>query len=368
MKIIDRYLISRFMTPFFYCIFAFLILYITYELSINLDEFFKHKVPIMKLVHYYMLRVPVILINSTPLAILLSLLYSLGLMNRHHEIVAMRATGIHIDRIIAPFLLVGVLLSLVIFFVNDQWICAYSLEESALHEEIFDGKKSDLVTIWRNLPFRNPSSNRDWFIESFNFKTGEMTNVTVREFDEKGSIERKIFAKSVKWVNNQWWFFDGNIFYYTSEGIPESSFAKDRNKDGYFSRKMMPYEITPEDIENSHRSITAMNFRALLRYLGMHNKNKKLYRKILVDLHNKIAFPFVCIIAVLIGIPFAIKTQRGGFVKGIGISILVFLAYYGLSVMSIAMGKSGMLAPFVAVWLPNIVFLIFGYFLVKNAA
>ncbi len=368
MKIIDKYLIGRFMTPFFYCVFAFLVLYITYELSINLDEFFKNKVSLMKLTQYYMLRIPVILINSTPLAILLSLLYSLGLMNRHHEIVAMRATGIHIDRIIAPFLLIGAFLAVLIFFVNDQWVCEYSLEESALREEIFDGKKSEVVTIWRNLPFRNPSSNRDWFIESFNFKTSEMSKVTVREFDDNGNIKRKIFAESVKWINNQWWFFDGNVFYYTSEGIPESLFDKGSNQVGSFSRKMMPYKITPEDIENSRRNVTMMNFRALLRYLGMHNKNKKLYRKILVDLHGKIAFPFVCIIAVLIGIPFAIKTQRGGFVKGIGICIFIFLAYYGLSVMFTAMGKSGLLAPFVAVWLPNIIFLIFGYFLVRNAA
>ncbi len=368
MKIIDRYLVTRFLTPFTYCIFSFVVLYITYDLSINLDEFIKNKVTVDKLVAFYMIRIPLILVNSTPLAILLSLLYDLGNMNRHHEIVAMRASGIHIDRIIVPFLIIGAVLAVLVFIINDQIVCKYAYEEEQLRQEIFDGYDSELAIIWKNIPFRNPSVNHDWFMESFNVKTNEMIGVVVREFADTGQIVKKIVAKNARWFNNQWLFEDGSVYLYNEDGLPQVSEDEDEQAPKPFTKMLMPYSITPEDIENTRKNISTMNFRSLLRYLMIQNKNSRLYRAILVDLHHKIAFPFVCIIAVLVAIPFAITTQRGGFIKGIGISIVIFLAYYGISLMTVGMGKNGLLPPFVSVWIPNLIFLIFGGVLIKKAA
>jgi len=370
MKLIDRYLISHFLIPFGYCIFAFLILYITYDLSVNLDEFLKNKVGIGLLCKLYLLKIPLILVNSTPLAILLSLLYSLGNMNRHHEIVAMRACGIHIDRILLPFLVIGFFLAGLVFFINDQFVCKYSFQESILQQEIFKGGNSNKSSrVWQMFPFRNPASNRDWFIESFDFKTQELKGVVVREFANDGAtIEKKVMAESGKWIDGKWIFFNGTIYHYTREGLPVMTNDDKEGKPHKFSKLILPYEVTPQDIENSRRDISTMGFYSLLRYLMMQNKSSILYRKILVDLHYKIAFPFVCVIAVLVGIPFAIRTQRGGFIKGVGLSIIIFLAYYGLSIISMSMGKEGILPPFLSVWIPNALFLVFGGFLLKNAA
>ncbi|MEW6535974.1 MAG: LptF/LptG family permease [Candidatus Auribacterota bacterium] len=368
MRLIDSYLIKSFLKPFFYCMFAFIILYITYDVSINLDMIIKNKVSFFKLLTYYSINVPFILINSTPIAILLSLLYSLGQMNRHHEIVAMRASGIHIDRIIAPFLIIGAMFSLIVFLINDQIVCRYSYEEKALRQEIFDDEPQQVSTLWNKFPFRNPAANRDWFIEQYDFSVNEMKGVTVREFADDGHMRRKVIAEHAKWENSKWIFFNGTIYHYTADGLPAMTNTESGRAPEPFENLTMEYNVTPEDFENSRRDIGSMNFRALLRYLKMQNKGSVLYRKIQVDLHYKIAFPFVCIIAILIGIPFAVKTQRGGFIKGIGISIIIFLAYYGISIISLSLGKQGMLLPVIAVWIPNIAFLCFGGYLIKTAA
>lgn len=367
MKLIDRYLITRFLTPFTYCIFSFVILFITYDLSVNMEEFLKNQVTFDLLLRFYVLRIPVILVNSTPLAILLSLLYDLGNMNRHHEIVAMRASGIHIDRIILPFLIMGAVFAVVIFLINDQIVCKYAYEEEQLKKEIFEGETATVSTIWKNIPFRNPSSNRDWFIESFDLQSNKLEGIIVREFSPEGQIMQKVVARSAQWIDYQWLFYDGSIYYYSEEGLPQVSEGGE-GEPKTFSKMFMPYTVTPEDIENTRKNISTMNFRSLLRYLMIQNKHSRLYRAILVDLHHKIAFPFVCIIAVLVGIPFAIQTQRGGFIKGIGVSIIIFLAYYGMSMISIALGKKGILPPFVAVWIPNVIFLAFGGVMIKKAA
>ncbi|MCB1196180.1 LptF/LptG family permease, partial [bacterium] len=165
MKLIDRYLVWHFLIPFAYCLFAFVILYITYDLSINMDDFFRYKISFSALSQYYLYNLPLIFVNSAPIAILLSLLYSLGLMNRHHEIVALRASGVHIGRILLPFLIVGTILAVFIFYINDSMVCTSFFEKTALREQIFEGEESKITTIWKNIPFRNPASNRDWFIE-----------------------------------------------------------------------------------------------------------------------------------------------------------------------------------------------------------
>ncbi len=368
MKIIDRYLISHFLVPFCYSLLAFLILYVTHDLSINLDDFLKNKVAFSTLARYYFLNIPLIIVNSTPIAILLSLLYSLGNMNRHHEIVAMRASGIHIDRVLLPFLVLGVVFAILIFIINDQLVCGYSFEQSLLKEEIFEGHKANVSGIWKNIPFRNALSNRDWFIESFDFKKKELHNVVVREFGDNSQISRKVIAESCKWIDGQWLFLNGTIYYYTEDGLPRMSGDDSTQKPRHFSKMIMTYEETPRDFENSRHDRGEMNFRELLRYLTFQNKNSRLYQRIMVDLHYKIAFPFVCIIAVLVGIPFAVRTQRGGFINGIGICIIIFLAYYGISILFMTAGKNAMLSPALSVWIPNIIFLGFGVIAIKNAA
>jgi lipopolysaccharide export LptBFGC system permease protein LptF len=76
-----------------------------------------------------------------------------------------------------------------------------------------------------------------------------------------------------------------------------------------------------------------------------------------VALHKKVSFPFVALVMTLIAVPFAVTTGRRGALYGIGLGILLAISYWGLFAVFTAIGSAGMLAPALAAWAPNILFL-----------
>ena len=111
-----------------------------------------------------------------------------------------------------------------------------------------------------------------------------------------------------------------------------------------------------------------MNYKELKDYIKrMAGGDKKTLNSLKTDLYFKASVPFVCIIIMLLGIPFALSTKRGGAMAGIGISVMVGLLYYGSIYFSLALGKGGILPPLVAANIANLVFLIIALVLIRRA-
>ena len=100
-----------------------------------------------------------------------------------------------------------------------------------------------------------------------------------------------------------------------------------------------------------------MSYQDLRKYIvNFGGAGERMIRGLLVELHYKIALPLISLIIILIGAPFAMITTRGGVLIGIGMSIGIGLLYYAFIAISLAFGKAGILPPFLAAWLGNLVF------------
>ena len=108
----------------------------------------------------------------------------------------------------------------------------------------------------------------------------------------------------------------------------------------------------------------------LLKANIIHSKSamQKLLRGLKVDLHSKIAFPFITFIVMLIGAPLAMRTGRASAMVGVGTSLFVVVLYYTVHSVCMAMGKGGHLPPPLAAWFGNIIFAAVGIYLIKNSA
>jgi len=76
-----------------------------------------------------------------------------------------------------------------------------------------------------------------------------------------------------------------------------------------------------------------------------------------VELQHKLAFPFVTLVMTLLAIPFGVSTGRRGALYAVGLGIILALSYWILTSLFVALGKSGLLAPVLAAWSPNIIVL-----------
>lgn len=354
LKILDRYLVREFIVPLFYCVVAFLLIYIIYDLSAHLDGYIENQVPFSGLLQYYLTQLPLIMVNVIPLSILLSIVYCLGALSRHNEITAMRATGISIYRIMMPFFLMGILFTLLLFYLNENFVPeAYARSEKLIEEYEQDKQKERM----KPLAFFNPIAERTW---DANWVPGSdtLSDVSVRLLRNK-KVRQKITAEKAQFLDGEWWFFYGAIQSYSGGQL--------RGQDIAFSKRRFPFEEKPNDFVSSQKDSISMNFRELKSYMAFYPEDSDIYQRKLVDMYYKLALPFVGITIVLIAVPLAIKVSRGGAAGSVGVSIALCISYYFLGTVGITMGRGGVLPAWLAAWLPNIVFSAIGIVLIYRS-
>lgn len=355
MKLIDKYLIRNFLAPFFYCLLAFFMISIVYDVSVNLDTFIDKKISFSVLIDYYLLLLPVIAVNTMPIAALMGILYELGNLQRANEITGLRASGISNARIIAPFIVCGLLVSLLSFVIQEQFVPRSLYAINIIETQRFK-KEVEKEKLLKVTAFYNIKAHRSW-VGTIDLTTGKMLDFEVREFDPRGAVTKKITARSLSYDAGakQWTFHDGKLYTYPASGSMDSETEKET-----FSARTVDYNETPTDLINSQKEAMYMSARELRTHLKTHPKHSKIYTEEKVDLYYKFASPFISFIVMLIGLAFGMRTTRGGLLIGVGTSIAIFVAYYGLSIVSLALGKQELIPPWLAAWLPNMFFTALG--------
>ncbi|MBI2870598.1 MAG: LptF/LptG family permease [Candidatus Omnitrophica bacterium] len=352
MKIVDRYLTVHFLNPFVYCLLLFLFLYIVIDLFGNLDEILKANTAIRTLLQYYLSFVPIIFVQTTPLAALIATSYSLGNLNKNNEITALRASGLSVLRIVSPYLLSGLLVSAMIMLINDSVVPQATLVSQKIKEERIELKTSqETQGILKDVTLYG-HGNRMYYIQSFDTKKALFKNITMLVHDDRHVIREKVVAKSGRYLEGEWTFYDSISYSLGTKGqiLGEPLFQ---------AQKTIPIPETPEEFGQARKNLDSMSFRELLSYIRILESGGYRPNRELIALHSKIAIPFITFVAVLLGIPAVLSTSnRGsGTWVGIVISISMGLLVYGLLAVCLALGRAHLLPPAVASWFTNALFI-----------
>lgn len=361
MKILDRYIIRTFLKPFFYCMVMFLFLYCLIDILNNLDEIIKANTKIYIVFYYYLKFIPLVLTHITPMAMLLATLYSLGMLNKHNEIIAIISSGISIWRLAMIFLGTALLVSLIMVYLNAR-IVPYSYAESIqIKEQYF--KKAQAPN--QNKVITNVSlygmDNRIYFMRSYDTAREEMNDVTILEHDSLNNLTKKTIALRGIWIDNKWTLYDVTEAFYLNDEIMGQAVTT--------QEKSFNYAEKPSDFEKSDIQPMFMTYKQHRRYIRWLYRTGRAPTKELTELYSKIAICFANLIAVFIALPFSLITkQRQGMLLGIGISIFIGFGYWGVNAVAVAFGKSGLLIPFLGAWLANIFFAFLSTILLRKTS
>lgn len=348
MRILDRFLIKSFLISFLYCLLVFFFLYVIIDLFGHLDEILKENVKLLILFKYYLGLAPLIIVQTSPVASLISIIYILNSLNKEGAIIAMGSAGINIWRILSPFIIINALIGVFIFLI-DEAVLPVQMSRTQDLKQTYLEKKKNLEGTLNNLTFFG-SRNRLFFIGKYNLKDKSLKDITILEHNDKQMVVSKITARSAQWQNQEWTFKDVLLYNLNSKGeiIGEPIF---------FNKKETDITERPEDLLLQNARWEFISSRDLYLLLNRFSKSPgRIVQNIKVELYSRFSVPFNSLVLILIGAAFSLKPRRGGILLGIGISLSIGFIYYIVGAVSIALGKAGVLPPFISGFLTNLLF------------
>jgi lipopolysaccharide export system permease protein len=177
---------------------------------------------------------------------------------------------------------------------------------------------------------------------------------TLYEFDDQFRCVQRIDAKEGKWVQGKWRLYEG-----ASRDFDEGGSIRMTS----FEEMDFPIKEDWEFFQKSSWDSDEMNYAELRTYIQKIQASGYDATRYLVDLYSKLSYPLLNVIMVLIGIPFALKTGRsGGVALSIGISLMIGFSCAVIFYVFISFGKSGVLPPILASWIPTLLFSLAGIF------
>ncbi len=359
MRILDGYLLRTFCMPWLTCLLGFSFLFVIVDLVESLEGFVDNGVSGLHIILYYLRFLPSIWNYVGPITLLLGLLYALYQLTRNNEVIAMRASGISLYRVLFPFLVLGIVIS-----IFSTWISTTVAPRNlAWTEEFFARLEHDDQILLKELRFKEPDARRTWDIGSLNPVSGNMTSVTVyqKRDDAEKSMEYILKAQAAFFRDDYWFFENATVQKYTKEG-----YRLGRREDFELLPKPT-FAESPERIVRDTKRFEYLTSSELKGYLkDRESLSEKTMAHLNTELQMRRGHPWLCLVTILLAVPFGTTTARKGVFQGVASCLLLFFGLYFLMNFFKAMGLGQKVDPWVAGWAPTLIFGVVGAVLLRR--
>ena len=353
MKIIHRYVLSQFLKVWLPTLTAFTGIYMVVDFFEKIDNFLESGLTLARAGQYFLYTLPTVVFQMAPVAVLVGILISVGLLARNSEVVAFKAGGVSIAGLSAPLVVASIFISGLMFIISETIIPDASTRANAIWNVEVEKDAAAGSTIQKNIWFR--SAGGVFHFDSLDMEHDLLQGVSCFYFGGGFKLKRRIEAESGRRVDGEWELSHGQVKTFLSQG--EISLKN-------FDRETFDLPKTPGNLGLKNRSADEMSTREL--WAGVNRMEAEGYDSLRrrVELQMKFSFPFICVIMAFLGLPIAFwKEKGGGIALGIAAGIGLSFAYLVVLGLSRALGYSGLLSPVGAAWLPNLLFMSLGLFL-----
>jgi LPS export ABC transporter permease LptG len=305
------------------------------------------------------------LYQITPLAVLIAVLVTFGVLNRNSEIIAMKACGISLYRLVVPVVSIAAILSVSLFLFDQYYLPQANRRQEALRNIIKGKPAQTVLRPEQNWIFGQPrpgEPDRIFYYQFFDPDRDEFANLSLFEFNPTTfALSRRIFASRAAWDPStaSWRFLNGwqrdiagaNITEFRE--FQQATFPEIHEAPSYFKKEKLQSQ--------------EMNFGQLDRYIGDLRQSGFDTMRLRVELWHKLAYPLMAVVMAALAIPFALSMGRRGSLTGIAVAIAVTLAYFVVDGLFGALGDVNYLPAPLAAWSSDLLFgLIGGYLLLRT--
>ncbi len=361
MPILDFYVFKEFMIPLTALITGFIILFLMGNIFEDLKELLENKASLRAMIEFFLLKLPGNIRFILPVSVLLACMYTMANFGKNMEIVAMRASGIPMQRCCFPIYVVALGITAVNFWFNEALVPESEKRAEVLRKSL--GNEKYKYDVYNMLTYRSPDKLSTWFFKYFDVD-GVQKDLIIKRYDKSMRLDWTIEAEKGEFIRGKGWkLTDGAMVKYQEDGFlpgPPIDFAEK-------TLDLEDFPETPKEISDHVKPPSEISSFVILGILrktkNMAKSSENVYK---TTLYSRLSFPWTCLIAVFLGVPLAVKNERSGIFMSIVISVGIMLVYQLSSNFLCILGSRGYVNPFIAGFGPTFAFIIYGLLNVRK--
>lgn len=353
MKTADRFLLQGFLSRTGLMLFLLGGVYVLSEVLNESGNLGEGQFGIVALGQYVGLRLPGILVEMAPFAVLLGTLVFLGDLARHAELTALRAGGMSLPRIVRPLLLGGLLVAGLTYGINDQAAGQLDSLADRFMQEKTKGKQPGRWLSSGGVWFRDG----DWVISADRVaRSGtELRGVRLFQRDGEGMLREVVEAARLHHANGEW-------------RLDRAQALSTQSLEAIVPEEPLDLRADPEVLADLGKSPERMSFLRLWGYVEQLRAQGQPVNSLGFTLWQKVTLPLACAVMVLVAAPFVSLNPRGGGRVGrLLIGIGLGLVFHASNVLAGHLTAAGGLPPVAAAWMPIVGFSLLGGVLLLRA-
>jgi len=361
MKILDKYILKKYFTSFFFTIVLLIPIAIAIDISEKMSKFLAHEdLTVYKIIKEHYLNFVIFYTNMfMPLALFISIVMFVSKMAKNTEIIAITSGGISFTRLLRPFLIGSTIIFVISLYANHFVVPNANKISEAFFRKYLNKNPKYNKTYVKNINLQLDDNGNYVYIKNFNLKNNLGSYFSFEHFNDK-KLKYKLTARNIKYIDS--------TSTYQLRNIKKRHVFKNTDFIEKISKMDTVFDFKPKDLIYVDYLAKEMSSPALYKHIKKSEKrgikNLNAYR---VELYKRTSLPFSAFILSIIGVALTHKKKRGG--TGINLAIGVSLLFIYVFFMKVTevMGASATSNALLLVWIPNILYSIIAVYLYYNA-
>jgi lipopolysaccharide export system permease protein len=356
MRIIDRHLTALFLRQLALTLATLTGLYGLIEFIERVDDFIEHEAALVHYLYYPLYKLPLMVTQALPLAILLAAFATVGGLSRTQQVTALRSSGVSFWQTTRPLFACGLLFSLAML-AGNSWVVPWSNREARyiLNTKVAREQVAE-QEVTRDLYLRD--RQRILSVAQSYPQRGEIRGITLLELDLHFNLKRRLEAVSADNAGGNRWLL---------HTVTDRQFDPDSRQLVEVSKRdqlLVDLGRTPEELSEIWIEPAELPLPHLAQLGERLTRDGQDPRRYLAEMHFRIAQSLTPLLAVLLGVPFALQRgRRATLGAGVALTVAVFGGYLLLQAVGMALGSIGLLPIPLAAWAANLLLILIGIWL-----
>ena len=351
LPILDSYLLREMVGPFMFALGAFLLFWALNIFFLAADYIINQHAPFFLVLRFVVFRIPQATPMAFPFGTLFAALLAMGRLMGDNEVTAMRTAGIPIMRIAFSPLLFGITMFAIAYGINE-WIAPRSVDLSTrtFYQIIYH---TNALPVEPQFFRKDPDTGNTFYVTQVAPDNKTMLDVQIFKPAKYGVWNETLQAKSANVAGTTLLLHDVIDTRYNNDGLLTNQQHVKSVSIGLPLGETASQFVS--QVNNDPWTMSSKSLRTQVSALSAQGIGGTAMGNLQLQLADKLAWPFSCIIGVIVALPLALRFGKRGRTLGIALSIIAFFVYYLMVSAAAAFGRNGALNPYLASWLPNIV-------------